>query len=496
VKPITVLYQGPPTPEVLRSLERLAESDLIHEMLLVAPPGVETPASLGGIACTSWHTAEPGAWRTAGQVVDCIKTPCLLQVTPHGGLDVAPGALKRMLSATRTATAAIVYGDYCDSLRGVVTPHPLADHQPGSMSDRFDMGPLVMWRIDPLREVIERRGEPTDLNWHSWYEMRLRISLVAPVLHLIEPLCVREMLDQRSSGQAVFDYLIADRGAQLEAERVATEHLKRIGARVSGPFKPFVSAEPFPVEASVIIPVRDRALTITDAVNSALNQRAPFPFNVLVGDNHSTDGTDGILSALSERDDRLFHLVPTRRDLGIGGCWNEAIYNPACGRFAVQLDSDDTYDGESVLVAMVSALRDGQCGMAIGSYTTVDMSLKEVPPGLVDHREWSDANGPNNALRVEGLGAPRAFATDLVRRHPFPNVSYGEDYAVALRLSREYRVGRIYESLYYCRRWEDNTDADLSPEVVARHQTYKDRIRTLEIAARRERNKGRLEETL
>ena len=496
MKPITALYQGSLTRPVIRSLELLTATGLLEEAFLVMPPDATPPESLNGLPCTSWQTDEPGAWDTVGRVVEQVRTPCLLQVVPHGGLDVAPAALRRLLSAARTAGSGIVFGDYCDSAKGEISPHPLADYQPGSIGERFDMGPLVLWRLDPLREAIERYGQPSGLKWHSWYELRLRVSLLAPVRHLIEPLATREIVDQRASGKAVFDYLTVERAAQVEAEQVATKHLGRINARITGSAQPFVSTEPFPVEASIVIPVRDRVLTITDAVDSALMQRAPFPFNVLVVDNHSSDGTGGILSAMTERDDRLFHLVPTRRDLGIGGCWNEAIFDPACGRFAVQLDSDDTYDGDSVLVAMVAALRDGQCGMAIGSYTTVDMSLKEVPPGLVDHREWSDTNGPNNALRIEGLGAPRAFATELVRRHPFPNVSYGEDYAVALRLSREYRVGRIFESLYFCRRWEDNTDADLSPDVVARHQAYKDRIRTLEIAARRERNKGRLEETL
>jgi glycosyltransferase involved in cell wall biosynthesis len=266
---------------------------------------------------------------------------------------------------------------------------------------------------------------------------------------------------------------------------VATAHLERIGARVEGPFRPYVNASAFPVEASVVIPVRNRVRTVADAVKSALSQRTDFPFNVIVVDNHSSDGTTEVLRALASGDDRLVHTLPERWDLGIGGCWNEAVFHPCCGRFAVQLDSDDLYSGPDTLSCLVTKLRDEQCAMVIGSYSTVDLSLQPVPPGLIDHREWSDDNGPNNALRLEGLGAPRAFHTELLRRHPFPNVSYGEDYAVALRICREYKVGRIYDSLYHCRRWADNTDADLAPEVMVRHRTYKDRLRTLEIAARR-----------
>jgi glycosyltransferase involved in cell wall biosynthesis len=242
------------------------------------------------------------------------------------------------------------------------------------------------------------------------------------------------------------------------------------------------------VEASVVIPVRNRARTVADAVKSALAQKTDFPFNVIVVDNYSTDGTTAILADLAGRHHTLKHLIPARRELSIGGCWNEAIFSESCGRYAVQLDSDDLYSGEDVLQRLVDLLRRENCAMAIGSYTIVDGDLREIEPGLIDHREWTEENGRNNALRINGLGAPRAFNTEILRRAGFPNVGYGEDYAAALRISREYRIGRIYDSLYLCRRWEENTDAALSIEQTNRTDAYKDRLRTIEIRARRRMN--------
>jgi glycosyltransferase involved in cell wall biosynthesis len=272
-------------------------------------------------------------------------------------------------------------------------------------------------------------------------------------------------------------------------EATTTAHLKRIGAWLAPSFRDVPHSNlSFPVEASVVIPVRNRVRTVTDAVESALAQRTDFPFNLLVVNNHSTDGTTAILSDLAGRHPALKHIIPKRRDLSIGGCWNEAIFSEACGRYAVQLDSDDLYAGKDALGRLVDILRRGNCAMAVGSYTLVDENLCEIPPGLINHREWTDENGRNNALRINGLGAPRAFDTAILRRIGFPNVGYGEDYAVALRLSREYRIGRIYDSLYFCRRWKGNTDAALTIEQANRHDAYKDRLRTIEIRARRRQN--------
>jgi glycosyltransferase involved in cell wall biosynthesis len=285
----------------------------------------------------------------------------------------------------------------------------------------------------------------------------------------------------------VFDYVDpSKRDYQLEMEQVATAHLKRIGAFLEPPGAPPVEDDQgYPLEASVVIPVKNRVKTIADAVGSALAQKTDFDFNLIVVDNHSDDGTSGILKDISTRDPRLVHLVAERTDLQIGGCWNHAVFSPHCGRYAVQLDSDDLYDGEDVLKRIVETFGSGPYAMVIGSYTTVDFELNPLPPGLVDHREWTAENGHNNALRIAGLGAPRAFHVPTLRTIGFPNVSYGEDYAVALRLCRTYQIGRIYDSLYWCRRWEDNTDSALSLERANQYALYKDGLRTRELEARR-----------
>jgi glycosyltransferase involved in cell wall biosynthesis len=279
---------------------------------------------------------------------------------------------------------------------------------------------------------------------------------------------------------------------QKEMEEVATAHLRRIGAYLEPAFDPVPPpAGQFAVEASVVIPVRNRERTIADAVNSVLTQQATFPFNIIVVDNHSTDRTTQILREIAARESRLVHLVPERHDLGIGGCWNEAVFAQACGRYAVQLDSDDLYSGTDTLERIVTEFRRGPYAMVIGSYRIVDFQLNELPPGIIDHREWTRANGRNNALRINGLGAPRAFVTELLRQHPFPNVSYGEDYAMALRFSRRFEIGRIYDPIYLCRRWEDNTDSALPAAKVNHYNTYKDRLRTIEILARKRLNAER-----
>ena len=470
MRPITLLYVGEPDADARQDLDRLGAHPLIDGTVIQAQ--------------------DPGTSESVAALVRQIDRPWLLQVATPCRFDPLPHAVERLLAAAEATGAAMVYGDYLDADGDAVSGHPLADHQAGSLSDRYDFGPLRLWSADLLRAVVADQGLLPELRWHAWYDLRLKAQTVAPIVRLQEPLCQVREADERSTGQAVFDYLLVGRDGQIEAERVATEHLRRLGALVEGPFAPYAAEGEFPVEASVVIPVRNRVRTVAEAVRGALAQRADFAFNVIVVDNHSTDGTTPLLAEIAAEDPRLVHVIPERNDLGIGGCWNEAVFHPSCGRYACQLDSDDLYDGADVLARVVGLLRTG-CGMVIGSYTTVDFDLNPLPPGLIDHAEWTDDNGPNNALRIDGLGAPRCFATGLLRASPFPNVSYGEDYAVALRISREYKVGRIYDSLYWCRRWEDNTDASLAPAAVAGHQTFKDRIRTLEIAARCRLNEAR-----
>src|SRR5262249_50147206 len=287
-----------------------------------------------------------------------------------------------------------------------------------------------------------------------------------------------------------FDYVDPSlRGYQIEMEEIATNHLKRIGAYLEPSFDPLPDAEgEFPVQASVIIPVRNRVKTIGDAVRSALSQRTGFSLNVIVVDNDSTDGTSDVLRELAARNRNIMHMVPESTGLGIGGCWNHAIYSPHCGRIAVQLDSDDIYSDSGTLDTVVSKFDEGPYAMVIGSYTITDFQMRQIPPGLIDHREWTRENGRNNALRINGLGAPRAFYVPVLRKIGFPNTSYGEDYAAGLRISREYEIGRIYDSLYCARRWEGNSDARLDVPTQNRFDLYKDRLRTIEIAARQGRN--------
>lgn len=378
----------------------------------------------------------------------------------------------RMTQVIRDTGAGWVYGD--------AVGHPRIDYQLGSIRDGFDFGPLVALHVPVARQA----GIESVWKWSGLYDLRLRISERHPILRIPEPLYIASIIEARPTGEKQFDYVDPrNREYQIEVERVATKHLKRIGAWLPQHFEQVPpSKQEFPVKASVIIPLRNRRETILDAVGSALGQTTDFEFNVIIVDNHSTDGTTDIVHGLGDR--RVKHIIPARRDLGIGGCWNEAIYSRDCGQYAVQLDSDDLYADENVLHRIVAKLEAGPYAMVVGSYTMVDFSLNEIAPGLIDHREWTRENGRNNALRINGLGAPRAFDTSLLRLIGFPNVSYGEDYAVALRISRDYEVGRIYDSVYLCRRWEGNSDSALPIQTANRFDWYKDWLRTIEIQAR------------
>jgi GT2 family glycosyltransferase len=380
---------------------------------------------------------------------------------------------ERILQVMRETGAGWIYSDS--------TGHPRIDYRPGSIRDNFDFGPVVAVPVKLISNLTPTR-------WSGLYDLRLRISETHSLVRIPEPLYTASVADTRPSGQRQFDYVDPkNREYQLEMESIATAHLKRIGAWLEPRFESVPAPlESFPVRASIVIPVRNRERTILDAVQSALNQKAPFDYNVIVVDNHSTDRTTEILRNVS--DTRLVHIIPDRQDLGIGGCWNVAIESRWCGRYVVQLDSDDLYVDDQVLGRIVAELERGPYAMVVGSYTMVDFSLKEIPPGLIDHREWTPENGRNNALRINGLGAPRAFDASVLRKVGFANVSYGEDYAVALRISRDYEIGRIYDSVYLCRRWEGNTDSALPLETMNRYDAYKDWVRTIEIHARRRKN--------
>ena len=416
----------------------------------------------------------------------------LLQTKPKQ-LMLGEGALERLLRVASDSDAAMVYADHYDIVEGKRLEHPVIDYQRGSIRDDFDFGSLLLVKTSLLHTFAMQAGEH-DYHHAGLYALRLFLSRNGELFHINERLYTEEETDTRASGVKQFDYVNPrNREVQIEMEHAATEHLKEIGAKIDPSFyrRPDFNEQDFEVEVSVIIPVYNREKTICDAVNSALQQKANFKFNVIVVDNHSTDRTTELLRGI--HDPRLIHIIPKRTDLGIGGCWNQAINDDRCGRFAVQLDSDDLYSSPKTLQQVVDAFYKQNAAMVIGSYRMCDFDLNTLPPGLIDHQEWTDENGPNNALRINGLGAPRAFFTPLLRQIGFPNTSYGEDYALGLIFSRHYRIGRIFTELYLCRRWGGNSDAALSIDKINQNNLYKDRLRTLEIEARKQMLQGKQE---
>ena len=417
----------------------------------------------------------------------------LLQLKPVV-ISLGVGALERMMAVACDTGAAMVYADRYEVKDGVVERHPVIDYQDGSLRDDFDFGSLVLIRTSLLHKYATTDRE-ADYRYAGFYDFRLFLSREGCLFHLNEFLYTEEERDLRASGEKQFDYVNpANREVQIEMEQACTAHLRVVGALVDTSQYQDVNFEEqdFEVEASVIIPVFNRVKTIEDAVNSALSQNTTFKYNVIVVDNHSTDGTSDILSGLSLcHSEKLYVIVPERTDLGIGGCWNEAIYSDHCGRFAIQLDSDDLYSSPKTLQTIVDTFYKQNAAMVIGSYRMCDFELKTLPPGLIAHQEWTDENGPNNALRINGLGAPRAFFTPLLRSIGFPNTSYGEDYALGLQFSRHYRIGRIFTELYLCRRWGGNSDAALSVEKINANNLYKDRLRTIELKARQHVQMGK-----
>jgi GT2 family glycosyltransferase len=464
------------------------ESPLIAKVLLVRAE----PLMSSWPGCEIMETDFFTSGQTWNSLIRHIRTEYILIVNGRDEVIIAPGALKRFLDVAEATGAGLIYSDYCEQKDGNMADHPVNDYQTGSIREGFDFGPVMIFPLSAIRSALEQYGDLAETKYAGLYDLRMKVSIHAPPFHIQEFLYTRKINSGHTSQREEhFDYVDPrNYAAQKEMEEVATQHLKHIGAYLPPEFMPAPSSGyAFPLEASVVIPVLNRERTITDAIKSVLSQKTNFPFNVIVVDNHSTDGTTATLIELAKRNSAVRHIVPSRVDLSIGGCWNEAIASPECGRYAVQLDSDDLYGSPETLQKLVDALRDSKCAMVIGSYTLVDKELEEIPPGLIDHREWSDENGHNNALRVNGLGAPRAYDTALIRKIGFLNVGYGEDYALALRLCREYRIGRIYESLYLCRRWSGNTDASLAIETRNRYDAFKDKIRTIEIMARQKKNR-------
>ena len=441
--------------------------------------------------CTFVITDRLESSNTIVSIAENTDADYVMICTRHTTIGWGNNTLERFLRVADDTDAVMVYADHYKMVEGKMEKHPVIDYQSGSLRDDFDFGSLWCIKAQALADYIAQ-PDREEYQFAALYDLRLYLSRVGEIFHLNEFLYSEAELDTRKSGEKQFDYVNPrNREVQIEMEKACTQHLGKVGALIDTTFyrQPDFGEQDFEYEASVIIPVFNREKTVADAVKSALGQKANFKFNVIMVNNHSTDRTGEILDELKA--DNLIQIVPERTDLGIGGCWNEAINSSFCGKFAVQLDSDDLYSSPKTLQKIVDAFYKQKAAMIIGSYRMCDFDLNTLPPGLIDHKEWTDENGCNNALRINGLGAPRAFFTPLVRQIQFPNTSYGEDYALGLAFSRRYRIGRIYEELYLCRRWGGNSDAALSVEKVNANNLYKDRLRTMELKARQHMLQGK-----
>lgn len=441
--------------------------------------------------CTFVITDRLESSNTIVSIAENTDADYMMICTRHTTIGWGNNTLERFLRVADDTDAVMVYADHYKMVEGKMEKHPVIDYQSGSLRDDFDFGSLWCIKAQALADYIAQ-PDREEYQFAALYDLRLYLSRVGEIFHLNEFLYSEAELDTRKSGEKQFDYVNPrNREVQIEMEKACTQHLGKVGALIDTTFyrQPDFGEQDFEYEASVIIPVFNREKTVADAVKSALGQKASFKFNVIVVNNHSTDRTGEILDELKV--DNLIQIVPERTDLGIGGCWNEAINSSFCGKFAVQLDSDDLYSSPKTLQKIVDAFYKQKAAMIIGSYRMCDFDLNTLPPGLIDHKEWTDENGCNNALRINGLGAPRAFFTPLVRQIQFPNTSYGEDYALGLAFSRRYRIGRIYDELYLCRRWGGNSDAALSVEKVNANNLYKDRLRTMELKARQHMLQGK-----
>lgn len=473
--------------KTIRHLQECPTVDRIFLLPTSPVPNLSLPDK-----CYILPSSAPESVERYKQVALYANTPFTLICTQVQDLEFGYMALERMCDYLSAPQCSMVYADHYKTIKGERTPHPVIDYQLGSVRDDFDFGSLLMFRTDYLKRAINEIEAEKEYQHSALYALRLALSRYGELTHIREFLYTETEIDLRKSGEKQFDYVDPrNRQVQIEREEVFTRHLKKIGAYLKpGMMTVDLKEGEFSHEASIIIPVRNRARTINDAIRSVLEQETSFPFNLIIIDNHSTDGTSEIIEQY-KNDNRVIHLIPERTDLGIGGCWNLGINHPQCGRFAIQLDSDDLYSSPHTVQTIVDKFYKEQCAMVIGSYRMTDFTLQTLPPGVIDHKEWTDENGHNNALRINGLGAPRAFFTPLLRKIRVPNTSYGEDYALGLAFSRQYRIGRIYDVLYLCRRWEGNSDAALSIEKINQNNNYKDSLRTLEIKLRQAMNKKR-----
>lgn len=472
--------------QVKNTIGGLTQCELVTKICLLA--GDDAQGSVEG--CEKIAVKGIKSSDTMKKIAAAADGDYIVLYTKYNTLDFGMFAIERMVRIADDSDAGMVYADHYNVVGGNRTNAPVIDYQAGSLRDDFDFGSVLMFNAAAFKDAVARMDK--DYEFAGLYDLRLKISQKAEIVHINEYLYSDVELDTRKSGEKIFDYVDPkNRGVQIEMEDACTAHLKAVGGYLEPNFKKIeFSAGNFEYEASVIIPVRNRIRTIRDAIKSVLCQKADFKFNLIVIDNHSTDGTTEAIDEF-KGDDRLIHLIPERDDLGIGGCWNLGVHHPKCGKFAVQLDSDDVYKDENTLTTMVRAFYEQNCAMVVGTYMMTDFNMNMIAPGIIDHKEWTPENGRNNALRINGLGAPRAFYTPVLREVKVPNTSYGEDYALGLNFSREYQIGRVYDVVYLCRRWDDNSDASLDVMKMNAHNLYKDRIRTWELKARIAFNKNK-----
>lgn len=470
--------------QVKGTLDSLSKEDEIEKLILVRTEGAEkVPDGYDSIDVSSIKSTD-----AVRKIASASGTPFTMIYTKFTVLSFGAYSLDRLVQVAEDSGAAMAYADHFNVAGGERKQVPLIDCQFGALRDDFDFGSVLLYKTSALKEAVSRMK--ADYKFAGLYDLRLKVSEKGSLVHVSEYLYYEVETDNRKSGEKLFDYVDPkNRAVQVEMEQAVTEHLKAIGGYLEPKFKHIdFGNDPFEYEASVVIPCKNRVRTIEDAITSALSQKTTFKYNVIVVDDNSDDGTvDKIKKHLD--DPKLIYIAQDPTWHGIGGNWNSALHHPKCGRFALQLDSDDMYADENTVQKFVDAFYANNCAMVIGSYQLTDINLNILPPGVIDHKEWTPENGRNNALRINGLGAPRGFWTPLLKTLNFPPTKYGEDYAVALRVSREYQIGRIYDVMYNCRRWDNNSDAALDIDKVNANNFYKDKIRTWELQARIAMNK-------
>ena len=472
--------------QVQATVDGLRQNALVTKIFLLA-----TDANAAAVeGCEVINIDALNSSATMKKIAAAAEGDYTLLYTKYNNLVMGYLALERMVRLAGDSKAAMVYADSYQVVEGKKSNAPVIDYQFGSLRDDFNFGSVLFFCTKALKAAAaEIDAEYTAA---GLYDLRLKVSRQGDLVHINEYLYTEIALPVTTEGESHFSYVDPkNRGVQIEMEQACTDHLKKIGGYLEPKFEEInFNQGDFEYEAYVIIPVRNRVRTVRDAFKSVLSQKTDFKFNLIIIDNGSTDGTTEAIDEFKD-DERLIHIIPERDDLGIGGCWNAGVNHPKCGKFAVQLDSDDVYSDENTLAKMVAAFYEQNCSMVVGTYMLTDINMQMIPPGVIDHKEWTPENGRNNALRINGLGAPRAFYTPMLREINVPNTSYGEDYALGLAFSRHYQIGRVYDVVYYCRRWEDNSDHALDINKTNANNLYKDRIRTWELQARVELNKNK-----